>query len=205
LYTVKIALNEHRDLLQDELDKLSPTLRKTIVIKKEKKFYRVSTLPTHKKALLTTLLPYYRKVFDDAFIDTIKTDSSKKSPKKSKNPKLLKESTAFYATLKNKVFYLCPAQKKENANFLLKVTFTDSSVSYTPILGKTPPMQALYKIDNNKLYIYQKALFNENIYTTYEKGYRDYYLLGSWLNGKKIKNLRYYIALDEAKKYLNAK
>jgi len=196
LYTVKLALYKDRALLQEELAKFSPTLHKTISIQKDKEYYRVSTLPTHNKKVLSKLLPYYQKVFSDAFIDTIKVEK-----KIDKN--ISKKNDAFYTTVKNKVFYLCantPQQK--NKKFLIEVIFTDTSVTYIPILGKIPSMKAEYKIQDNKLFLYQKDLFNPKVYSTYEKSYPKYHLIHSWANGKKLQSLRYYLIKDDAKKYL---
>jgi len=196
LYTVKLALYKDRALLQEELQKFSPTLHKTISIKKDKAYYRVTTLPTHNKKILNKLLPYYQKVFSDAFIDTIKVEK-----KIDKN--ISKKNDAFYTTVKNKVFYLCSnIQQKKNEKFLIEVIFTDTSVTYIPILGKIPSMKAEYKIQNNKLFLYQKDLFNPKVYSTYEKSFPKYHLLNSWTNGKKLQSLRYYLIKDDAKKYL---
>jgi len=196
LYTIKLALYKDRVLLQEELDKFSPELQKTIAIKKDKKYYRVKTLPTHNKKVLTKLLPYYKKVFSDAFIDTVEEE-------KKTNKDISKKNDAFFTTVKNKVFYLCSnTQQKKNDAFLIEVVFTDTSVTYIPILGKIPSMKAEYKIQDNKLFLYQKDLFNPKVYSTYEKGYPKYHLLHSWTNGKKLQSLRYYLTKDDAKEYL---
>jgi hypothetical protein len=72
-YTVRIAVYNNADTLQHELNKLSPTLRKTIQIKKRGNQHVASSVQTDKKEALQKLLPSYQKVFPDAFISSEQT------------------------------------------------------------------------------------------------------------------------------------
>lgn len=67
-YVVRIAVYKNADLLQKELNKLSPSLRKTILVQKRGETHVAHSLPTENKSTLQELLPSYRKVFRDAFI-----------------------------------------------------------------------------------------------------------------------------------------
>lgn len=73
IYTVRIAVYNNADALQQELNKLSPALRKTIQIKKRGNQHVASSVHTDKKEALQKLLPSYQKVFPDAFISTEET------------------------------------------------------------------------------------------------------------------------------------
>ena len=211
MYTVKLAVYKNKKILDKKLSKFSPAIRKTIIIDKNKKVYRVQTLLTQNKKLLTQLLPSYRKVFPDAFIDTVSSSkkrvktNTKLEQKKLPEKNIAKEEYTFYKLLQNKTFYLSPIlEKGNNKKFLLKVSFSDSNVTYTPILGNIPPMTALYKVEDTKLFLYQKGLLNTKVFSLLEKNTFKYHLISSWIDNKKVKNLRYYLNLHDAKAYLNS-
>ena len=73
VYTVRIAVYNSAEALQQEINKLSPALRKTIKIKKRGNQHVASSVHTDKKEALQKLLPSYQKVFPDAFISTEET------------------------------------------------------------------------------------------------------------------------------------
>jgi len=211
LYTVELATYMDKKALNEELSKFLPALRKTIVIEENDAKYHVKTLLTKDKKLLTKLLPSYKKVFSDAFIETFTppvkvVKKPVKLPKKvTKEKNSTKEKNDFYTSLRNHAFYLSPVLKPgKNNKFLLKVTFTDSNVTYTPILGKVPPMSALYKVEDNKLFLYQKGLLNTKVFSLLEENTFKYHLISSWIDNKRVKNLRYYLNLHDAKAYLNS-
>ena len=68
VYTVRLAVYNNIDSLHDKVNKLSPTLRKTIQIKKRGEQHVASSIESDKKETLQKLLPSYQKVFPDAFI-----------------------------------------------------------------------------------------------------------------------------------------
>jgi hypothetical protein len=58
------------DSLQEELNKLSPEIRRTIEIQKRGEQHVACSIHTEDKTKLQKLLPSYQKVFPDAFIST---------------------------------------------------------------------------------------------------------------------------------------
>ena len=69
-YTVRIAVYNNIDSLQEELNKLSPEIRRTIEIQKRGEQHVACSIHTEDKTKLQKLLPSYQKVFPDAFIST---------------------------------------------------------------------------------------------------------------------------------------
>ena len=208
MYTVKLAVYKNEKALNKQLKKFSPAIRKTIIIEKIKKRYKVKTLSTKNKKLLDTLLPAYKKVFPDASIHKVpspkiikvKPKIEKKSPQENNSTQKL---NTFHRALQDKTFYLCPNfNRTKNKKFLIEIAFKKTTVTYTPILGKVPPMSALYKIEDNKLFLYQKELLNPKIFSLLETTYFKYHLISSWVGEKKVKSLRYYFNLNDAKAYL---
>lgn len=78
-YVVRIAVYKNVDSLQYELNKLSPTLRKTIEIQKRGEDHVACSIHTEDKQKLQKLLPSYKKVFPDAFISTYKATEINKT------------------------------------------------------------------------------------------------------------------------------
>lgn len=71
-YTVRLAVFKHDRKLQKALDRYPPALRRTIKTYRRKGYSYAYTLPTSDRATLKKLLPAYRKVFSDAYIEPIK-------------------------------------------------------------------------------------------------------------------------------------
>ena len=69
-YTVRIAVYNNIDSLQQKLNKLSPELRKTVEIQRRGEQHVAYSKQTEDKTKLQKLLPSYQKVFPDAFIST---------------------------------------------------------------------------------------------------------------------------------------
>ena len=67
-YAVRIAVYNNADSLQEELNKLSPAVRKTVEIQKRGEQLVACSAHTDNKEKLEKLLPSYKKVFPDAFI-----------------------------------------------------------------------------------------------------------------------------------------
>lgn len=83
-YSVRIAVYNNAEALQHELEKLSPSLRKTIKVKKRGHQLVASSINTDEKETLQKLLPSYQKIFPDAFISAedipdIKTPESEEA------------------------------------------------------------------------------------------------------------------------------
>jgi hypothetical protein len=69
-YIVRIAVYNNIDSLKQELNKLSPSLRKTVEIQKRGAQHVACSIHTKDKTKLQKLLPSYKKVFPDAFISS---------------------------------------------------------------------------------------------------------------------------------------
>jgi len=67
-YTVRLAVYKNPAKLTQALELYPPALKKTIRTYKKKGFTYAYTLPTTDKKTLKRLLPAYRKVFKDAYI-----------------------------------------------------------------------------------------------------------------------------------------
>jgi len=67
-YTVRLAAYKHASKLHKIIDRYPPALKKTIKTYKRKGYTYAYTLPTSDRATLKKLLPAYKKVFHDAYI-----------------------------------------------------------------------------------------------------------------------------------------
>ncbi len=67
-YTVRIAVFKDASKLHKILKKYPPALQKTIKTYNRKGFTYAHTIPTSDKVTLKKLLPAYKKVFKDAYI-----------------------------------------------------------------------------------------------------------------------------------------
>jgi hypothetical protein len=87
---------------------------------------------------------------------------------------------------------------------LIEVAFDESGVlSYTPIIGKFPPLSMRYFIQGKRLYI-TRTTPNASQFIKLEETFFEYYLLSKYSMGKKISSLRYYTNQENAKAYLNS-
>ncbi len=248
-YTVRIAVYNNAKSLQQELNKLSPALRKTIEIQKRGNQHVACSIHTENKETLKKLLPSYKKVFPDAFIspyqriasnttevkkvlpeaiqktDTIQTAKcnttevkkefeTKKEPletiqktdtitysRKVINP--MAKDVSLYDRFHQKTLYLCAYGKEPwSPNVLMQVDFFDKGVVYTPMMGEVPSKKEKYAIDNNKLYISHKGLFDSEVYSTLDSVTLEYYLISTWVGKKKVNTIRYYFDLEKAEAYV---
>jgi len=203
-YTIKLAVYKSLPNLQKNISKLSPSLHSTVQIQHIGNVYKASVYPTTNKVYLRKTLSSYKKVFQDAFI------TSTKAPKINQIKKLSTQRTknkalSFYDKIKQHTLYLCSGgDGKSKMKFLIEVAFKKDTVTYKPIIGKVPPVSALYTIKNHKLFLYQKGLLNHNVYSTLEKTYSKYYLIASWIGKKKVNTLRYYFNENDAKAYIHS-
>ena len=67
-YTVRLAVYKNAKALQAIIDTYPPALQKTIKTYKKNGNIYAHTIPTADKVTLKKLLPAYRKVFKDAYI-----------------------------------------------------------------------------------------------------------------------------------------
>ncbi len=71
-YTVRLAVFKNAKKLQKNIDRYSPALRKTVRTYKHRNRNYAYTTPTRDRDILKKLLPAYRKVFKDAYIQPTK-------------------------------------------------------------------------------------------------------------------------------------
>jgi hypothetical protein len=231
-YTVRIAVYNNVDSLKQELNKLSPALRKTVEIQKRGEQHVASSMHTKDKTKLQKLLPSYQKVFPDAFISayqtteanktisqaiktsTVKTTEVKKIPPQIKQKKVYKpfsrkivnttkNDISLYDRFHQKTLYLCAYGTEEwSPNILMHVAFFDKEVIYTPIMGEVSSRREIYTIDKHKLYISQQGLFDSEIYNTLDSITSEYYLISTWVGKNKVTTIRYYFDLERAEAYI---
>jgi hypothetical protein len=107
--------------------------------------------------------------------------------------------------ISGKRYYLAYKSTSESPNLLVKVSFGNHTVVYQPMLGSMSMRDAKYLVENGKLYMFADS-FSENGAFSKIDGYeKDYILVSSWSNGKKLNTLRYYYKLNDAKRYLGVK
>jgi len=99
-------------------------------------------------------------------------------------------------------FYLAYKKEGDNPNLLIKVSFENHEVTYQPILGEMQMTKAHYVVDDNKLYMFANTFTKNGSFSKLEAHRKNYFLVSSWANGKKLNTLRYYYKLNDAKKYL---
>jgi hypothetical protein len=105
--------------------------------------------------------------------------------------------------LSGKHYYLAyKSLKKNTPDLLVKVSFKNHRVSYLPIIGDMSMKEAKYLVDNNRLYMFADSFSKDGAFSQIEGNQKDYILVSSWFNGKKINTLRYYYDINEAKQYL---
>jgi len=95
-------------------------------------------------------------------------------------------------------FYLAYKKEGENPNLLIKVSFENHEVTYQPVIGE---MQ-MTKANDNKLYMFANTFSKNGSFSKLEEHHKNYFLVSSWGNGKKLNTLRYYYKMNDAKKFL---
>jgi len=211
-YTIKLAVYKDINGLKQEISTLPKTLQQYIQIKHIDNVYKASVKPTEDHTFLKRVLPSYQKVFHDAFISGVNTSTigNKKERMIVKKTAPFPKSnavhiTSFYDKLKNKTLYLCTYGKTTGwKKILFKTTFTDNHVSYHPLIGKTPPIKAQYKVKNDKLYLFQKNMFNPRVYSRLAYETPQYYAISSWMDYRRINTVRYYFNEKDARRYLHS-
>jgi len=102
-------------------------------------------------------------------------------------------------------YYLAYKSTKNSPHLLVKVTFYNHDVIYEPIIGNMNMNSAKYIVKNKKLYMFADTFSKNGAFSKIEGNKKDYILVSSWYNGKKLNTLRYYYSINDAKKYLGEK
>jgi hypothetical protein len=209
-HTIKLAIYRDLSTLKKEIPTLSPKLQRQKEIRQINSLYKASVIPTKSKNSLKKVLPLYRKVFHDAFIARVTVTQATKTITKTTTQHTTQKTktiqpVSFYDKIKNRTLYLCTYGKTTGwKKILFKTTFTKNRVSYLPLIGKTPPIKAQYKVKNGKLYLFQKNMFNPRVYSRLAYETPKYYAVSSWMDNRRINTIRYYFNERDARKYLNA-
>jgi hypothetical protein len=140
---------------------------------------------------------------------TARTYSIESKPAKIPEPTVITTEKNFKGfnkrMISGKRYYLAYKSTNSNPNLLVKVSFGNHTVVYQPMLGDMSMRDAQYLVENGKLYMFADT-FSENGAFSKIDGYeKDYILVSSWSNGKKLNTLRYYYKLNDAKRYLGLK
>ncbi len=169
----------------------------------------VTTIPAYQDIEIiqnSTPIIYYPKVKKHPIRKRFPIESkSAKIPK----PTIKKRKRKFKAfnkrMISGKRYYLAYKSKDNSPNLLVKVSFGNHTVVYQPMMGDMSMREAKYLVENGKLYMFADT-FSENGAFSRIDGYKkDYILVSSWSNGKKLNTLRYYYRLNDAKSYLGVK
>jgi hypothetical protein len=149
---------------------------------------------------------YYSQVKDYPIAKTYSIDTQ---PTKIPKPTVKKTDKKFKSfnkrMISGKRYYLAYKSTSESPNLLVKVSFGNHTVVYQPMLGNMSMRDAKYLVENGKLYMFADS-FSENGAFSKIDGYeKDYILVSSWSNGKKLNTLRYYYKLNDAKRHLGVK
>jgi len=99
-------------------------------------------------------------------------------------------------------FYLAYKKEGDNPNLLIKVSFENHEVTYQPVIGEMQMTKANYLVDENRLYMFANTFTKNGSFSKLEEHHKNYFLVSSWANGKKLNTLRYYYKLNDAKRYL---
>jgi len=102
-------------------------------------------------------------------------------------------------------YYLAYKSTKNSPDLLVKVTFYNHDVTYEPLVGNMNMRDAKYLVKNRKLYMFADSFSKDGAFSKIEGNKKDYILVSSWYNDKKLNTLRYYYNLNRAKKYLGKK
>ncbi len=148
--------------------------------------YQTISTPKVANYAETISIPTYREKKESI----IKIESNQKNKYFTKN------------ILSGKNFYLAYKSTKDSPNLLIKVTFQNHTVTYQPIIGDMQMTKANYLIENGRLYMFADSFTEDGAYSKLEKDMKNYFLVSSWTNGKKLNILRYYYNLNDAKEYL---
>jgi len=105
--------------------------------------------------------------------------------------------------LSGKHYFLAYKSTKDSPDLLIKVSFKNHVVVYQPIIGEMKMTEANYIIENRRLYMFANSFTKDGAYSILDKHRKKYFLVSSWINGKKLNTLRYYFNLNDAKEYLD--
>ena len=145
---------------------------------------------------------------DDSDIQSYITITKSVIPKPTKKIDRDKKVYKYFdkKMLSGRDYYLTyKSTKKDTPDLLVKVSFANHTVTYQPIVGDMSMREARYLVSDKKLYMFADSFSKNGAFSKIEGNKKDYILVSSWYNGKKINTLRYYYNLNKAKRYLGKK
>jgi len=137
------------------------------------------------------------KVYSKTPLQSLPTPAVKKSLKDVTNTDSFTKKM-----LSGNNYYLAYKSTKDSPNLLIKVIFKNHKVVYQPVIGNMKMTNANYLIEDKRLYMFSTTFTKDGAYSTLDKQRKNYFLVSSWVNGKKMNTLRYYYKLNDAKEYL---
>jgi len=229
-FIIKLASYTNQKNLTQQVHLLDSTIQNNIILIEEDNLYKLFSKNIETKEEALALLPRYKKIFPDAYI---MVDRYSKKEKKSINLTLalqqesnntqndytnihpikkilqpnkeISPQISFQALLQNKTFYLCPQKiTAPTEKILIQAHFTDSTVSYTTLIGKMPYLEMRYMIKNNRLYMINNNRVSISQFSTIDKILFEYMVVSRWMKGKKIHQMRYYNKEEDARSYINS-
>jgi hypothetical protein len=129
-----------------------------------------------------------------------------KIPKPTVKTVKYKKSQSFNKRMiSGKRYYLAYKSRNESPNLLVKVSFGNHTVVYQPMVGDMNMREAKYLVEDGKLYMFADSFSQEGAFSKIDGYEKDYILVSSWSNGKKLNTLRYYYRLNGARSYIGVK
>ncbi|NEW60941.1 hypothetical protein GSY74_06555 [Sulfurovum sp. bin170] len=190
----------------------SPVVRTYVVQERrvEKRYSRPVKIPKYQNVGISeedNTVAHYSKV---KTYPTAKTYSMRSIPARIPKPTAktveYKKNQSFNKRMiSGKRYYLAYKSTSESPNLLVKVSFGNHKVVYQPMMGDMNMRDAKYLVEDGKLYMFADSFSQEGAYSKIDGYKKDYILVSSWSNGKKLNTLRYYYRLNSARSYLGVK
>jgi len=157
-----------------------------------------------KREQIVNISPSYTTYTPMVSYDNIYNNNIALPPKKIVKRKKVRKRYNYFTKrmLSGNHYYLTYKSNDNNSDLLVKVTFYNHKVVYQPIIGDMNLREAKYLVWNKRLYMFADDFSKDGAFSKIEKVKKNYILVSSWYNGKKLNTLRYYYNLNDAKKYL---
>ena len=152
------------------------------------------------------ILPYIPSViYETRPIPTPKQEIIIPKPKKEVTKRRKKYKYFNKRMLSGHHYYLAYKSTRNSPDLLEKVSFYNHEVIYEPLIGSMNMRDAKYLVKDKKLYMFADNFLKDGAFSKIEGNRKDYILVSSWYNNKKLNTLRYYYNINKAKRYLGEK
>ena len=230
-FIIKLASYTNKENLLQQVTQLDENIQDKIMLIEEDKLYKLLSESYTEKEEAVKILPLYQKIFPDAYImvDTyehkekksldlalaLQTDNTMGNNEKNSSilpvQDILQPTTPQYPALtfeklfQNRTYFLSPDSiSAPSEKLLIRASFSDNNVSYTPLIGTMPPLQKRYILKHNRLYLINNNKVSPSQYSTIQELLFDYMVVARWFKGKVIHKMRYYKKEEDAKSYLDS-